>query len=195
MTISACLPETELSHRLAGLLTEVGRGDSDAFTTFYRLTHKRVLGFAGWVLHDRSAAEDVAQEVFLQVWSQAGRYDASMASPMGWIKMLTHRRAVDRVRSECSATRRDVLYGETHINRDHDAVLEVVEQHLEEREVARCLDELTQRQRESIVLVYYGGQSYDEIADRLGTRASTVKTRVRDGLRRLASRLEDSNNR
>ncbi|MFE3194091.1 sigma-70 family RNA polymerase sigma factor [Nocardia sp. NPDC059240] len=192
MAMSACLPETELSHRLAGLLTEVGRGDSDAFTTLYRLTHHRVLGFAGWVLHDRSAAEDVAQEVFLQVWSQAGRYDASMASPMGWIKMLTHRRAVDRVRSESSATRRDVLYGETHIHRDHDTVLEVVEQHFEEREVARCLDTLTERQRESIVLAYYGGQSYDEIAVRLGTRPSTVKTRIRDGLRRLSARLDDT---
>ncbi|MGW4244696.1 sigma-70 family RNA polymerase sigma factor [Nocardia sp. NPDC004722] len=192
MMKSACVPETELCHRLASLLTEVGRGDRDAFTDLYRLTHQRVLGFAGWILHDRSAAEDVAQEVFLQVWSQAGRYDATIASPMGWIKMLTHRRAVDRVRSECSATRRDWLYGETHIHRDHDTVLEVVEQHFEEREVVRCLDALTQCQRESIVLAYYAGQTYDEIALHLGTRASTVKTRVRDGLRRLSASLEDA---
>ncbi|WP_067545907.1 ECF RNA polymerase sigma factor SigK [Nocardia crassostreae] len=183
--------DIELSRRLAELIAAVGGGDRAAFTTLYRLTSHRVFGLALRMLRSRAAADEVAQEVYLQVWSLADRYDPHMASPMGWIMMLTHRRAVDRIRSERSAAGRDLVYGHTHLDRDHDAVAEAVEQGFEERAMVRCLGALTELQRHSIVLAYYGGQTYPEIADHLGTAVSTVKTRIRDGLRRLSACLTE----
>jgi len=103
--------------------------------------------------------------------------------------MLTHRRAVDRVRLESSATARDLVYGHSHLGRDHDIVAETVGQRSEGREVVECLGTLTGTQRETVALAYYGGRTYAQVAEHLGIPLNTVKTRIRDGLRRLRTCL------
>jgi len=178
--------------RLAELLVAVGEGDRDAFTAFYRQTSYRVFGMALRMIGNRSTAEDIAQEVYLQVWSFAGRYDEGLASPVGWLMMLTHRRIVDRIRVEHAAVGRESVYGRLHAGRDHDEVLETVEQSFEKREVLHCLDKLTVLQRESIVLAYYGGLTYPQVAARLGAPLATVKGRIREGLKRLAAGLAEN---
>ncbi|MGV9676051.1 ECF RNA polymerase sigma factor SigK [Nocardia sp. NPDC003482] len=187
--------EPELARLLAGLLGRVGRGDRAAFTEFYRLTNHRVFGLAVRMLRNRSAAEEITQEVYVQAWSLADQYDQRRSSPMGWLIMLTHRRAVDRIRSERAASDRDVVYGHTQLGRDHDVVAETVTQRAEERAVVRCLDTLTSRQRETIALAYYGGRTYTEVARQLEIPLATVKSRVRDGLKRLAACLTGSESR
>ncbi|WP_227999679.1 ECF RNA polymerase sigma factor SigK [Nocardia australiensis] len=182
----------EWAVRLAGLIGAVASGDRDAFTEFYRETSDRVYGLATRVLRSRSAAEEVTQEVYLQVWSIADRYDPQLSSPIGWLMMLTHRRAVDRVRSQQSAIERDIVYGHAHLGRDHDIVAEEVGQHLEEQSVLDCLTTLTAIQREAVALAYYSGRTYREVADQLEVPLSTVKARIRNGLKRLQTCLTES---
>ncbi|MEU6828121.1 ECF RNA polymerase sigma factor SigK [Nocardia beijingensis] len=176
---------TRASRELAALLAATGAGDRGAFTEFYQLTSPRVFGLTVRVLRSHAAAEEVTQEVYLQVWSMADRYDATLASPVGWLMMLAHRRAVDRVRAESSASSRDLVYAHEQLGRAHDVVAESVTQRIEEQQVAGCLEMLTPTQREAITLAYYGGWTYREVADHLSVPLPTIKTRIRDGLKRL----------
>lgn len=176
---------TALAGRLATLLAATGTGDRAAFTEFYRLTSSRVFGLAVRILHSPATAEEVTQEVYLQVWSTADHYDTALSSPVGWLMMLAHRRAVDRVRAEAAAAVRDLTYAHSHGSRDHDVVAESVAQRMEEQAVLGYLDVLTTTQREAIVLAYYTGRTYREVADHLSVPSPTIKTRIRDGLKRL----------
>lgn len=170
---------------LADLLAGVAVGDQEAFTQFYRATSSRVFGTALRVLRGHAAAEDTTQEVFLQVWSIAPRYDRRRSTPIGWLMMLTHRRAVDRVRAEASAQVRESIYGTTSSVDDYDVVAETVVSRMERVEVGKSLRGLTAAQREAITLAYYGGHTYREVAARLDVPLPTVKTRIRAGLHRM----------
>lgn len=179
-----------LSAELAERVTAIGDGDRDAFAEFYDRTCARVFGLASRILRNPALAEEVTQEVYLQVWTAAARqYDPTLASPIGWLMTLTHRRSVDRVRAEQSAVDRDRGYGTTQLGRDHDVVVEQVAQRLDEQEVADCLDALTATQREAIGLAYYSGRTYREVAEHLDVALPTVKSRIRDGLVRLKNCL------
>ena len=174
----------------AALLTAIADGDRTAFTEFYDLTSPRVFGLAYRVVRDRTLAEDVVQEVFLQVWSSAARqYDPALASPIGWLMTLTHRRSIDRVRSEQSAADRNHAYGASSLGREHDTVADEVGQRLDEQEVTDCLDGLTTVQREAIGLAYSSGHTYREVAEHLDVTLPTIKARIRDGLIRLKNCL------
>lgn len=181
--------------RLVTLLDDVAAGDRSAFAEFYRATSPRVFGLALRVVRNHGAAEDIAQEVFLQVWSLAGQYDAAKASPIGWLMMLTHRRAVDRVRAEQSATRRDIVFGHAHLGCDHDIVAEEVTQRLDEQSVLDCLGTMTELQREAVALAYYGGRTYVEVSETLAVPLPTVKSRIKDGLKRLENCLTGGGSR
>ncbi|MFC8527082.1 ECF RNA polymerase sigma factor SigK [Nocardia sp. NPDC057227] len=177
---------------LDALLAAVAHNDRSAFTGFYRATSARAYGLALRVVRREAAAEEITQEVYLQVWLTAARYDAGMSSPLGWLLMLTHRRAVDRVRREAAASARDLVFGHAHRPVDHDVVTESVTRRLEASSVADGMRVLTPIQREAITLAYYGGRSYPEVADQLGIPLSTVKSRIRDGLRRLRTEVADT---
>ncbi|KIA60212.1 ECF RNA polymerase sigma factor SigK [Nocardia vulneris] len=174
-----------VSRELTALLAAIGTEDRAAFTEFYRRTSARVFGLAVRILRSHATAEEIAQEVYLQVWSHAARYDPALSSPIGWLMMLAHRRAVDRVRAEAAAAGRELAFAHAHAGRDHDVVAESVTQRMEEQTVADCLDTLTPTQREAIALAYYSGRTYREVADHLSVPLPTVKTRIRDGLKRL----------
>jgi RNA polymerase sigma-70 factor, ECF subfamily len=169
--------------RLDDLLTNVARGDELAYEAVYDLTSGWVLGVARKVLRDPAMAEEVMQEVMLEVWRRASRFDPVLGSGTAWVMMLAHRRAVDRVRSERSHAERELRAATAVI--DYDEVTEAVEASLERERVQRCLASLTQLQRECVSLAYYGGYTYAEVAELLGVPAGTVKTRMRDGLIRL----------
>ncbi|MFD3747821.1 ECF RNA polymerase sigma factor SigK [Nocardia sp. NPDC058633] len=175
--------------RLVILLDDIAAGDRTAFAEFYRAASPRVFGLALRIVRNHGAAEDIAQEVFLQVWSLAGQYDSAKASPIGWLLMLTHRRAVDRVRTEQSATRRDLVFGHAHLGRDHDIVAEEVTQRLDEQAVLDCLQTMTDLQREAVAMAYYGGRTYVEVSETLAVPLPTVKSRIKDGLKRLENCL------
>ncbi|MEU4314642.1 ECF RNA polymerase sigma factor SigK [Nocardia sp. NPDC024068] len=177
------------ARRHSELLQAAGSGDRQAFTDFYRETSPRVFGLARRILRNPTAAEEATQEVYLQVWSAAARYDPARSSAIGWLMMITHRRAVDRVRAEESAAGREIVYGHTHLGRDHDIVSETVHQRLDEAAVRDCLEVLTSTQREAVALAYYSGRTYREVADQLESPLPTIKSRIRDGLKRLQNCL------
>lgn len=175
---------------LARRLGAIAGGDRKAFTEFYDLTCARVFGLSSRIVRNAAIAEEVTQEVYLQVWTSAAReYDPTLSSPIGWLLTLTQRRSVDRVRSEQSASDRNHAYGASHLGREHDVVADEVGQRLDEQQVIDCLDTLTDTQREAIALAYYGGHTYREVAELLGSGLPAIKTRIRDGLIRLKNCL------
>lgn len=182
-------PDHTTQTRLITLLADTATGNRTAFAEFYRTTSPRVYGLALRIARNPTTAEDITQEVFLQTWTLAHQYDPTKASPIGWLMMLTHRRAVDRVRTEQTTTNRDLTYGHTHLGRDHDTVAETVHQKLDEQAVQRCLDTMTELQRQAIALAYYGGHTYTQVAHTLDTPLPTIKSRIRDGLKRLENCL------
>jgi RNA polymerase sigma-70 factor, ECF subfamily len=165
------------------LLAAVARGDHAAFGAVYDQAAPAVLGIVRRVLRDPAQSEEVMQEVLLEVWRTAARFDPSAGSASAWIMTVAHRRAVDRVRSEQRAAERELRAATASIA--YDDVSEAVETTMEQERVRRCLSGLTDLQRESVTLAYYGGYSYREVAQLLGVAVGTVKTRMRDGLIRL----------
>jgi RNA polymerase sigma-70 factor (ECF subfamily) len=167
------------------LLALVARGDETAFERLYDLMSGSVFGLIRRVVRDQAQSEEVFQEVMLDVWRTATRFDPGKGSATTWILTLTHRRAVDRVRSAQAATHREDHVARLDAARPFDEVSEQVDGRIERRQVRRCLSFLTELQRESVVLAYYQGYSYPEVASLLGLPLGTVKTRMRDGLIRL----------
>ena len=170
---------------LGGLLTLVARGDQVAFETVYDRVAPAVFGLVLRVLRDAAQSEEVAQEALLEVWRTAGRFDPERGQAMAWVMTIAHRRAVDRVRSERAAAQREARAASSADPPRADEVAETVASSLEAERVRHCLDGLTGAQRESITLAYYSGLSYPQVASALGVALGTVKTRIRDGLRRL----------
>jgi RNA polymerase sigma-70 factor, ECF subfamily len=171
------------------LLAMVARGDEQAFAELYQRVAAPVFGLVSKVVRNPSQSEEVTQEVFVELWRTASRFDPARGSARSWIMTCAHRRAVDRVRASESAARRDDLAGRREQGRPYDEVVEQVEASLEREHVRRGLDALTELQREAVVLAYYGGYTHREISELLGVPSGTVKTRLRDGLIRLRDHL------
>jgi RNA polymerase sigma-70 factor (ECF subfamily) len=168
---------------LAALLGQVATGDQAAFDALYDQVAAAVFGVTRSVVRDLSQSEEVTQEVFVEVWRTASRFDRARGSAMAWVTTIAHRRAVDRVRSEQKAAERE--FRATSLAVAYDDVVETVEANLDRERVRHCLGALTDLQRESVTLAYYGGYTYRQVAKLLGVAAGTVSTRMRDGLIRL----------
>ncbi|MBO4209183.1 sigma-70 family RNA polymerase sigma factor [Micromonospora echinofusca] len=167
------------------LLRAVGRGDEAAFDALYEIVAPRVYGLARRVLRDPAQAEEVAQEILVEVWRTAARFDPARGTATSWIFTIAHRRAVDRVRAEQASTERDHRVAAGSGETPYDEVAEEAASRLERQQVRRCLEGLTELQREAITLAYYGGHTYQQVAVLLDAALPTIKTRMRDGLIRL----------
>jgi RNA polymerase sigma-70 factor (ECF subfamily) len=169
---------------LDDVLVRVARGDEAAFAAVYDRLGAGVYGLARRVIRDPARAEEIAQEVFLQVWQTAARFDPQRGRARSWVMTLAHRRAVDAVRHDQAATNRERAYDWTP-GPDHDEVSESVTVLLEHEQVRKCLEGLTELQREAIDLAYYQGYTCAQCASVLDANPATIKTRMRDGLVRL----------
>jgi RNA polymerase sigma-70 factor (ECF subfamily) len=174
--------------RLVSLLKRAGRGDQQAFGDLYDELSPLVYGVALKVVRDPSQSEEVAQEVFVELWRLATRYDASRGSVRAWASTVAHRRAIDRVRSEQSSRDR-IERQAAHATPDHDDVVAAVESNLDQVRVRRALGQLSPVQREAVELAYFGGHTYREVAVLLDVAEGTIKTRIRDGMIRLRDEL------
>src|SRR4051812_45474896 len=142
------------------LIQRAGRGDQAAFADLYDATAALVHGIVLKVVRDPSHAEEVVQEVFVELWRIAPRHDPAKGTVMSWVATIAPRRAVDRVRSE-QASRNRVERESTRVERPHDDVSESVvsldQAQFDRRRVRRALERLTSMQREAVELAYFGG--------------------------------------
>jgi len=167
---------------LAALLAGSADGDEAAFADLYRQTSATVYSMAFRMLYSRAHAEEVTQEVYVQVWQQAARYDRSKGTVLGWMKMLAHRRAVDRVRAVSSANLRDRTAAHLADTNGGGDDWDDVATRIDARQVHHALAQLTDLQREAVTLMYFDDRSMKQIASHLRLPLGTVKTRVRNGM-------------
>ena len=173
---------------LESLIVRVANGDQNAFAALYDDLAPVVYGVVRRVLRDPAQAEEVAQEVFVEVWKQAPRFDPTRGKVRTWVLMIAHRRAVDRVRSE--QAHRDRQARSTPDAAGAQSGPEDITVDLDDRRRAvEAMTALPSVQREVLELAFYDGLTHVQIAERLDVALGTVKTRVRDGLIRLRSTI------
>lgn len=176
--------------RLAEWVRRTGDGDPQAFESLYDEVAPLVYGTAVKVLRDADHAAEVTQEVLVELWRTASTFDPVAGSVTGWAATIAHRRAVDRVRSVQSQRERDERAGVASYDPPQDSVAEQTERSMERQVVLECLETLTELQRGAVHSAYYDGLTYRQVAERAGEALATVKSRIRDGLKRLKECLE-----
>lgn len=172
-------------------MARVQGGDNDAFAQLYDNLAGAVFGTVTAVVRDPAMSEEVTQEIFVELWRTAPRFDRTRAGVATWAITIARRRAVDRVRREQSQRNR---VAELATRRDEDVSDpdELVVDTMEAEQVRAALGRLPDDQREIIELAFLHGQTHGEIAERLDLPLGTVKGRVRGGLRRLRRELGGS---
>jgi len=176
------------------LLRRIGAGDLRSFEELYRRFSGMLFATIFRILNQQEAAEDVLQEVFLQIWEKAPLYDPVRGKPLTWIVTLARNKAIDRLRSTQRSHRlqseveREAQAFDPAEERNSADALEAVEQGKLVREAVR---KLSKDQREAISLAFFSGLTQTEIAERLGEPLGTVKARIRRGMMRLREVLKN----
>lgn len=172
----------------AQLVTSIARYSEVALAEVYRRHGRAVYGLARRVLNDATEAEDVTQEVFLRLWREPDRFDPDRGSLRSFLLAQAHGRAVDAVRSSSSRHRREARDAARTAHAAYDMQHEVWDLAVADQ-VARALGDLPDDERRAIELAYFDGHTYVEVADLLGQPEGTVKSRIRNGMRRMRALL------
>ncbi|HTU39316.1 MAG TPA: sigma-70 family RNA polymerase sigma factor [Acidimicrobiales bacterium] len=175
----------------AQLVTSVARYNEVALAEVYRRHGGAVYGLARRVLNNTAEAEDVTQEVFLRLWNEPERYDPARGSLRTFLLAQAHGRAVDAVRSSNSRRLREARDAMRTAESAYDMQHEVWDLAVAEQ-VARAMGELPEEERRAIELAYFGGRTYREVATLLDQPEGTVKSRIRNGMRRMRAVLTDA---
>ena len=171
------------------LMSRVAAHDGAAFTRLFELHSPVTLGLLSRILGRRMEAEEVLQEVFLQIWTQADRYDADRSTPRGWILMLARSRALDRLRRRDASRRREEAVGTEQDDATSPLGTERLESLERRRQVTGALDSLSPDQRRCIELAFFEGLTHTQIAERLEAPLGTVKSRILLGMNKLRQTL------
>lgn len=176
---------------LESLMLLTQQGDAAAFARLYDCIAPNVLGLSLQILHDQAQAEEVTQEVFIEVWQHAGDFDPAKGSAKAWILRRARLRAIDRVRSAIATLKRDdrEAFLVASINKEsvEDEALRNVQRHA----VRTALEIMGEPHKTAILLAYFGDMTHAELAEATGVPLGTAKTRVRDGLRKLEKILKE----
>ncbi|MGH8958980.1 MAG: ECF RNA polymerase sigma factor SigK [Acidimicrobiia bacterium] len=183
--MDSSLPQSRATSELEDLMQAVARSDETSFAALYDRTSAMVFGVVRRIVRSQEHAEEVTQEVYLEVWRKARNWDPNRGSALTWIMLIARARATDRVRSEQASRDRQERVAPGWVERPADQVADEVSTAIEQGEVRNLLSHLTDLQRQVIELAYFGGRTYLEVAELLNLPLGTVKTRMRDGLLRL----------
>ena len=173
------------------LIGRIAKGDQSALAALYDATCRMVFGLVLRILSDHPTAEEVALDVYTQVWRQASTYDGQRGTPVAWLLTIARSRAIDRLRSTRQEQQRkeplDSASAESASAADPEEESVISER---KRIVRSALENLSPEQREVIELAYFSGLSHSEIAAKLGQPLGTVKTRTRLGMMKLRDALK-----
>ncbi len=175
---------------LQALLARCARQDRAAFEELYRLTSPKLFSLCSYLLRRQSLAEDALQEAFMQIWRDAGRFDPARSQPMTWMGVIVRHRALDLLRRQRPATSLDDQPWLAEGEDDQPGPLEGLLDWANAQELKRCLDELTEQHRESVILAFLRGLTHQQLSEHLATPLGTVKSWVRRGLGQLQRCLE-----
>ncbi len=191
---------TPRQQALAELLSRVALGDQAAFERLYRETSPHLLGVVLRIQTDRALAEDVLQEVYVNVWRSAQGFNPAVSQPTTWLGSIARNRAIDSLRRGQAAPQTVSSRSGGPEEEDTDMLddiaseapgpLDLLAQASTAKALSTCMDTLSGDQRHSLALAYYQGLSHSEVADQLGQPLGTVKSWVRRGLQGLKNCLE-----
>ena len=177
------------SGELDSLLSRTAAGDRAAFAELYRRTSARLLGVCVRMLVDRREAEEVLQEAYVSVWQRAGSFDPALAGAMTWLVSLTRNKAIDRLRQH-RAPPADPAVELDAIPDEAATPAARAERSEEYRRLEQCMEQLEPQQRGSIREAFFGGLTYNVLAERAKVPLGTMKSWIRRGLLQLRACLE-----
>jgi RNA polymerase sigma-70 factor (ECF subfamily) len=182
--------EPALDHNDVELLREIGAGDRAAFAQFYDRYSKLLFSIAFKILNDAKEAEDVLQEVFLQIWDKAGQYDSRLGKPVSWAVTLTRNKAIDHIRSSQRRTKLVEAAATEMTAPPEEPANESVHDRENSALIGSAVAELPAEQRQAIELAFFRGLTQNEISETLKEPLGTIKARIRRGMLKLRDRLE-----
>jgi RNA polymerase sigma-70 factor (ECF subfamily) len=191
---------SDRSKELSALLARSGLGDRQAFAALYERTSAHLFAVVLRINRDRAQAEDVLQEVYVNVWRAAQSFDAAQSQPLTWLTSVARNRAIDSLRRKQTEPQTQPA----PINDDEDqdvyddvaddapTPLEMLSRASDARALAQCMDGLSAPQRQSVALAFYDGLSHAEVADQMRQPLGTVKSWVRRALLSLKACLDNA---
>jgi RNA polymerase sigma-70 factor (ECF subfamily) len=175
-----------LAERLAGLLAQCALKNQRAFADLYGLTSAKLYGVALRILRRQDWAEDVLQECYVNIWNHAGNYAVQKSAPLTWMTSIVRNRCLDWLRRpQMEATGADYDVAVEAWQDDSPGPMDQLMAAGDAQALARCLQQLEGKQRQSIMLAFFHGMSHSELAGHMKQPLGTVKTWVRRGLERL----------
>lgn len=195
---------SERSNDLAHLLARTGLGDREAFATLYRRSASHLMGVVLRIERDRARAEDILQDIYVNVWRAAGQFDAAQSQPLTWLTSIARNRAIDALRRRqtqplIEAPSAPHAAGDSepddadvyeHLADPGDGPLALLSRASDARGLEQCMQGLSAAQRQCIALAFYDGLSHAEVAQHLREPLGTVKSWLRRALAALKTCLE-----
>lgn len=192
---------TERSQELSRLLARAGVGDRAAFATLYDKTSTHLLGVVLRIQRDRAQAEDILQEVYVNVWRAAQSFDAAQSQPLTWLTSVARNRAIDSLRRAQSQPQLQTNFSRSDdedsdvydtVADDAPGPLDLLSRASDARTLAACMESLSAQQRQSVALAFFDGLSHAEVAQSMRQPLGTVKSWVRRALLSLKGCLESA---
>ena len=199
-TTTSPLEWTDRSRELSELLARAGLGDRAAFATLYNKTSSHLFAVVLRINRDRGQAEDVLQEIYVNVWRSASSFDAAQSQPLTWLTRVARNRAIDSLRrAQTQPQFENRFSGEEEDNDVYDdkaddapGPLDLLSQAADARALTDCMQDLSAPQRQSVAMAFYDGLSHAEVAEKMGQPLGTVKSWVRRALTSLKGCLESA---